>query len=196
MFQQYKNYTIRSWQASDRSAAAEVIRSSLTEYGLGWEPDGADRDVLEVETYYLDRGGEFWVIELDGSIVGTSAYQPYPVGVPLRRQTFHERLRSAQVASLMENRSPMTANRGEKAVEIRKMYLLPIARGQGLGKHLLKELERQIQSHGYHTIWIETASVLKFAVQLYEKNGYQPTTGVETPRCDRVYVKQLIGNRE
>ncbi len=170
--QQYKNYTIRSWEPSDRSAAAEVIRSSLAEYGLGWEPDGADRDVLEVETYYLDRGGEFWVIELDGSIVGTSAYQPYP------------------------DRAAIAANRGKKAVEIRKMYLLPIARGQGLGKHLLGELERQIQSHGYHTIWIETASVLKFAVQLYEKNGYQPATGVETPRCDRVYTKQLIGVRD
>jgi putative acetyltransferase len=188
VFQQYQNYTIRSWQPEDRSAAAEVIRSSLAEYGLGWEADGADRDVLEVETYYLDRGGEFWVIELDGSIVGTSAYQPYLLGVP--------RLRSAQVASPLENRAAMTANRGEKAVEIRKMYLLPIARGQGLGRHLLGELERAIQSHGYHTIWIETASVLKSAVQLYEKNGYQPATGIETPRCDRVYVKRLLGVRD
>jgi putative acetyltransferase len=180
VFQQYKNYTIRSWRPEDRSAAAEVIRTSLAEYGLGWEPDGADRDVLEVEIYYLDRGGEFWVIELDGSIVGTSAYQPYSVGV----------------ASPLENRAAMTANRGEKAVEIRKMYLLPIARGQGLGRHLLGQLERAIQSHGYHTIWIETASVLKSAVQLYEKNGYQPATGIETPRCDRVYVKRLLGDRD
>jgi putative acetyltransferase len=175
MFQQYQNYTIRSWQPQDRAAAAEVIRTSLAEYGLGWEPDGADRDVLQVETYYLDspgerlrqRGGEFWVIETDGSIVGTSAYQPY-----------------TDVAA-------KTANRGKRAVEIRKMYLVPSARGQGLGRHLLGELERAIESHGYHTIWIETASILKEAVQLYEQNGYQPATGIETPRCDRVYIKRL-----
>jgi putative acetyltransferase len=167
MHQQYQNYTIRSWQPQDRAAAAEVIKTSLAEYGLGWEADGADRDVLQVETYYLDRGGEFWVIEADGSIVGTSAYQPY-----------------TDVAA-------KTANRGEKAVEIRKMYLVPSARGQGLGRHLLGELERSIESHGYHTIWIETASILKEAVQLYEQNGYQPATGIETPRCDRVYLKRL-----
>jgi putative acetyltransferase len=159
MFQQYRNYTIRSWQPVDRQAAAEVIKNALAEYGLGWEPDGADRDVLEVEQYYLDRGGEFWVIEDQAEIIGTSAYYPY--------------------------------HRGEQAVEIRKMYLAPTARGQGLGKYLLGELERSILAHGYQEIWIETASVLAAAVKLYEANGYQPATGVETLRCDRVYVKYL-----
>jgi putative acetyltransferase len=159
MIKQYKNYAIRGWQPADRSAAATVISSVLAEYGLGWEPDGADRDVLAVETAYLDREGEFWVVEYQGQIVGTAAY--YPI------------------------------DRGEKAVEIRKMYLLSIARGQGLGRHLLGELERVIAVRGYGEIWVETASILTEAVQLYEQNGYQPATGVETPRCDRVYVKLL-----
>ena len=160
MLRQYRNYTIRSWQPEDRQAAADVIKNALAEYGLGWEPDGADRDVLEVEQYYLARGGEFWVIEDRGKIIGTSAYYPDP-------------------------------HRGENAVEIRKMYLFSKVRGQGLGKYLLGELERSILAHGYQEIWIETASVLTVAVKLYEANGYQPATGVETLRCDRVYVKQL-----
>ena len=160
MNRQYGDYTIRSWQPEDRQAAADVIKSALAEYGLGWEPDGADRDVLLVEASYLDRGGEFWVIEDRGEIVGTSAYYPDP-------------------------------HRGENAVEIRKMYLCPTARGHGLGKYLLGELERSILAHGYNQIWIETASVLTAAVKLYEANGYQPATGVETARCDRIYVKHL-----
>jgi putative acetyltransferase len=160
MIGKYKNYTIRSWQPDDRQAAADVIKYALAEYGLGWEPDGADRDVLLVEEYYLASGGEFWVIEDRGEIIGTSAYYPYP-------------------------------HRGEKAVEIRKMYLCSKVRGQGLGKYLLGELERSILARGYHEIWIETASVLTAAVKLYEANGYQPATGVETLRCDRVYVKHL-----
>lgn len=143
----------------DRTAAAEVIHQVLTEYGLGWEPDGADRDVLEVEICYLNMGGEFWVVESDGQIVGTGAY--YPI------------------------------QRGEQAAEIRKMYLLSSVRGQGLGHFLLEQLEGAIAAHNYRQIWIETASVLKEAVQLYEKNKYIPATGVETTRCDRVYIKQL-----
>jgi putative acetyltransferase len=81
--------------------------------------------------------------------------------------------------------------RGNQAVEIRKMYLLPAVRGQGLGRFLLQALEATIVAQGYQEIWIETATVLKEAVQLYENSGYQATTGVETARCDRVYVKQI-----
>jgi len=81
--------------------------------------------------------------------------------------------------------------RGKKAVEIRKMYLLPIVRGQGLGKFLLQKLENAIAARGFEQIWIETASVLTQAVNLYETNSYNSATGVETARCDRVYVKQI-----
>lgn len=150
---------IRPWQPIDRENASAVIHQVLTKYGLSWEPLGADRDVIEVEQFYLQAGGEFWVLELGDQIVGTGAY--YPV------------------------------SRGEKAVEIRKMYLLPEVRGKGWGKKLLQALENAIASRGFQTIWIETASVLKEAVQLYESSGYQPSTGVETQRCDRIYVKYL-----
>jgi putative acetyltransferase len=153
----YQDFLIRSWEPRDRQPAFELISSVLAEYGLTQEPEGADRDVLEVETYY--QNGEFWVVERDGKLVGTGAY--YPI------------------------------HRGRNAVEIRKMYLLPEVRGVGLGKFLLKELEQAIAAKGFDQIWIETASVLKEAVQLYERNGYQPGDEVETERCDRVYFKDL-----
>jgi putative acetyltransferase len=155
----YRDFVLRDWQSHDRATAAAVIQTVLAEYGLGWEPLGADRDVLEVERFYLQANGEFWVIEHQDAIIGTGAY--YPI------------------------------QRGHNAVEIRKMYLLPTARGQGLGRFLLQQLEATIASRGFSQIWLETATVLKKAVQLYERSGYQPATGVETARCDRVYVKWL-----
>ena len=155
----YKNFVIRAWEPCDREAAATIIRDALKEYGLPWEPAGADRDVLEVETFYTAVGGEFWVVEQQGQLVGTGAY--YPI------------------------------KRGNQAVEIRKMYLSPLVRGQGLGKYLLQQLEKAIADRGFQEIWIETASVLKEGVKLYESSGYQPATGVETKRCDRVYVKLI-----
>ncbi|PSF37837.1 GNAT family N-acetyltransferase [Aphanothece hegewaldii CCALA 016] len=162
MYQTYKTYLIRDWQKSDRMAAASVIKQVLAEYGLPWQPEEADQDVIEIESYYLEKKGEFWVIEQNKNfpkILGTAAY--YPI------------------------------YRGIKAVEIRKMYLLPEVRGKGLGKYLLQQLETTIQEKGFQEIWIETASVLKEAVQLYEKNGYLPSSGVETKRCDRIYVKKI-----
>jgi putative acetyltransferase len=156
---QYQDFIIRNWQEKDRIFAAKVISAVLSEYGLPWQPEEADKDVLNIEEYYLATGGEFWVIEHQNQIVGTAAY--YPI------------------------------NRGEKAVEIRKMYLLPKVRGLGLGKYLLQQLETAIALRGFKQIWIETASILAEAVKLYESNGYLPTTGVETSRCDLVYVKYL-----
>ena len=66
MNKNYQNFSIRDWQASDRKAAAAVIHQVLEEYGLPWQPELADRDVIEVESAYLEAGGEFWVVEEDG----------------------------------------------------------------------------------------------------------------------------------
>lgn len=159
MQDQFCDFVIRTWQPQDRQVAAEVIRSVLAEYGIGWEPDGADRDVYDVETAYLQVGGAFWVVEQQGQVVGTAAF--YPV------------------------------NRGIGTVEIRKMYLLPQVRGQGLGRWLLQRLEQEIVAQGFRQVWIETASVLKEAVKLYEGSGYLPATGIETERCDLIYSKVL-----
>ncbi len=155
----FRQYRIRPWQPEDRQVAGAVIAAVLAEYGLGWDPQGSDRDALEVETHYWQTGGEFWVIEDGDTLVGTAGYHPI--------------------------------QRGNRSVEIRKMYLQPSARGQGLGRYLLSQLEKAIQRRGFEQIWVETASVLKEAVQLYETSGYLPVEEVETARCDRAYYKRL-----
>lgn len=152
-------FWIRNWQKRDRQPAAQVISQVLQEYGLPWQPEQADRDVVAVESAYLATGGEFWVVELNSAIVGTAAYLPI--------------------------------SRGQNAVEIRKMYLLPEVRRKGLGQYLLQRLEKAIAIKNYQEIWLETASVLVEAVKLYEKNGYQPITEIETDRCDLAYIKHL-----
>ncbi|MGK7961879.1 GNAT family N-acetyltransferase [Crocosphaera sp.] len=155
----YQSFLIRNWRPSDREAVVQLIASVLEEYGLSFEPNGADIDVVKVEEFYHNVGGQFWVVELNNEIVGTAGY--YPI------------------------------NRGNNGVEIRKMYLMPSVRGKGLGTYLLQTLEEDIITKNYQQIWIETASCLTEATKLYEKHQYQRSQGVETPRCDRVYVKNL-----
>ena len=159
MRENYRQFLIRDWQKRDRSSAAEVIHRVLLEYGLPWQPEIADQDVLQVEKFYLARQGVFWVVEMAGQIVGTAAYYP------LEGDT--------------------------KRVEIRKMYLLPQARKQGLGTYLLTRLEEKIQEQGFDEVLIETASCLQEAVIFYEKNKYQPFSEVATTRCDLAYCKNL-----
>jgi putative acetyltransferase len=164
MHKDYKSYLVRSWQPRDREAAAELITEVLGEFGLGWDPQGTDQDVLQVEAAYQQTGGEFWVVEAAGAVVGTAGYYPINRGTEL----------------------------GMRAVEIRKMYLATTLRGQGLGRWLLGQLEQRIQEQGYSHIWIETVSRMQAAVHLYESSGYERSGDVWVPRCDRCYVKALL----
>lgn len=81
--------------------------------------------------------------------------------------------------------------RGTKAVEIRKVYLLAKVRGQGLGKYLMARLEEAIAAKGYQEIWVETITKFEAAKHIYESTGYQPATDIETERCDLAFVKYL-----
>lgn len=76
--------------------------------------------------------------------------------------------------------------------ELRKMYLHPSVRGAGLGKRLLALAEAEARQRGYRQMQLETASVLKEAIALYERNGYVAQCGSpHVGRCDRIYRKQL-----
>jgi putative acetyltransferase len=70
---QYQDFIIRNWQEKDCTLASQVISSVLSEYGLPWQPEAADKDVLNIQEYYLKTGGEFWVVEQEYQIVGTAA---------------------------------------------------------------------------------------------------------------------------
>ncbi|HEX9961779.1 MAG TPA: GNAT family N-acetyltransferase [Pyrinomonadaceae bacterium] len=79
-----------------------------------------------------------------------------------------------------------------ETVELRKMYFAPELRGRGVGKLMLERMIEKARALGFRRIFLETASVLKEAVALYEKYGFQPTTGgIHSARCDAAYFLEL-----
>jgi GNAT superfamily N-acetyltransferase len=77
----------------------------------------------------------------------------------------------------------------KEIIELRKMYFKKELRGLGFGKLTLKRMIETAKSLGYSQIYIETASVLKEAIGLYEKFGFTQTfEGMHSERCDRAYV--------
>ena len=60
---------------------------------------------------------------------------------------------------------------------LKRMWVSPDARGLGLGRRLLSELEERALALGYRKIRLETQKSLKEAQQLYRSSGY-----VEVPR--------------
>jgi len=61
--------------------------------------------------------------------------------------------------------------------EIKRMWISPEARGLGLGRRLLQELEACAMSAGARLAHIETSAVLTEALALYRSTGW-----VEVPR--------------
>lgn len=57
--------------------------------------------------------------------------------------------------------------------EIKRMYVRPQARGQGLARGLMEALEGKAQEQGCHTFVLETGPTQPEALVLYERLGYQ-----------------------
>ena len=81
----------------------------------------------------------------------------------------------------------------DREAEIRRMYLLPEARGAGIGRKLLEELISVATERRFERVSLETASVLKEAISLYRKRGFEPAARRSTAlrQCDQAYVLQL-----
>lgn len=76
--------------------------------------------------------------------------------------------------------------------ELRKMYLSPQFRGLGIGKKMLESALEKAKSLGFSRIELETASVLKEAIALYEKFGFRPFKADHlSQRCDQSYFLDI-----
>jgi putative acetyltransferase len=85
----------------------------------------------------------------------------------------------------------------EQVCELRKMYLAPGARGRGLGKFLLEHALAEARARGFSRMVLETSSVLKEAVGLYRRYGFQPNPLAQVcNRCNEAYFLDLTGGRE
>jgi GNAT superfamily N-acetyltransferase len=60
----------------------------------------------------------------------------------------------------------------ERSCEIKKMYVIPELRGQGVARGLLRELEDAARAIGYETARLDTGPKQVGARGLYESEGY------------------------
>jgi putative acetyltransferase len=65
----------------------------------------------------------------------------------------------------------------EGTCELVKMYLLPEARGKGVGKALIQQAFSLAKDLGYHSMYLETMPELRTAIGIYEKMGFSYLTG-------------------
>jgi GNAT superfamily N-acetyltransferase len=109
------------------------------------------RDETPIDPTYVDEPkGAFFVGYLDGRPVATGAW---------RRRT-----------DVLVDGSSLTA-------EVKRMYVVPRARGLGLARAMLAHLESTARAAGAEVMVLETGLRQPEAIALYESSGYLPITG-------------------
>jgi GNAT superfamily N-acetyltransferase len=72
------------------------------------------------------------------------------------------------------------------------MWVAPRARGFGLGRRLLKELERYAADMGVTVLHLETNQTLSEAIELYRHSGYQEVEAFnDEPYAHHWFEKRL-----
>jgi GNAT superfamily N-acetyltransferase len=137
---------IRDYRETDRPAVDQVVREAWSELASvmpGWDELASRFGTL---TSNADRS-EVLVAELDGEILGTTAY----VGPHQAKPEF------------FAPEWPM----------VRFMSVLPKARGQGVGRALLDECIRRAKRDDTGLIALHTTPVMEAAEHLYRHAGFQ-----------------------
>lgn len=90
---------VRSATNADCARVQNLVFGILREYDLELDLKGTDRDIADIETHYLKRGGVFEIIEdADGNLLGTVGLYPIDAEtVELRKMYFDKKLRGRGV---------------------------------------------------------------------------------------------------
>lgn len=143
---------IRYIQQSDNPALAKIIRATLTEFGAN-----------HPGTVYYDASTD---------------------------ALFELFQKSRSVYYVAENEDGQIIGGGgifptegltNDTCELVKMYLLPEARGKGIGKSIIEKCLQTAKDLGFAQIYIESMPELKLALKVYERFGFS-------------YLKAPLGN--
>ncbi|MEZ5472537.1 MAG: GNAT family N-acetyltransferase [Marinicella sp.] len=134
---------IRLIETRDNPHVKKLVQETLAEFGISGEGfAGVDPELDDMCVAYGDDLSAYYVIEVEGKILGAGGYAPLEGTV-----------------------------RGTTA-ELRKMYFRPELRGLGLGQKMIEKCIKEATRLGFENIYLETVPKMKAAQGLYLKNGF------------------------
>jgi GNAT superfamily N-acetyltransferase len=84
---------------------------------------------------------------------------------------------------------------GDGAAELKRMYVVPEARGRGVSKAVLRGLEEAARERGWTTLRLETGPRQPEAIGLYTGAGYRPIDAFGAYRGDPDAADSLFFER-
>jgi putative acetyltransferase len=142
------NILIRPLEARDNAAIAAIIRKTMEEFGVNW-PGTVYYDDSTDHLYelFLSTAGSYYFVAENNGKLVGGAGIFPTDGLPAG------------------------------TCELVKMYLLPEARGSGLGRDLIGRCIKTAAETGFNQVYLESMPELKRAISVYEKFGFAFLTG-------------------
>ena len=142
-----KNIAIRDIQLSDNPVLSKIVKDTLAEFGAN-HPNTVYYDPTTDILYELfQKMGAAYFVAELDTVI-VGGGGIYPTdGLP------------------------------EETCELVKMYLLPAARGTGLGRTLIEKSLAFAKEYGYKQVYLETMPELKQALNVYAKFGFEYLKG-------------------
>ena len=137
---------VRPIQPSDNSQLAVIIRNTLAEFG-------ADHPGTVYFDSSTDALSELFLVPMSAYFVAESEGKILGGGGIFP-----------------------TEGLPEGTCELVKMYLLPEARGIGLGRKLIEHCLQTARKNGFQQVYLETLTELHLALKIYEKFGFEYLT--------------------
>lgn len=158
---------LRPIRPEDNARVAHIIRTVMTEYGaVGEGYSIQDTEVDSMYEAYNHPRAYFLVLEMPDGQI---------VGC-------------GGVAPLRDG--------GPDTCELKKMYFLPEARGQGMGRKLVEILENEARARGFRYMYLETIGAMTEANRLYLRLQFKPLPGpmgnTGHTSCGLFYGKELV----
>ena len=140
-------YTIREIRPEDNASLAKIVRDTLAEFGAN-RPGTVYYDPTTDHLYELfQTKGAAYFVSEVDNVIAGGG-GIYPTeGLP------------------------------EDTCELVKMYLLPHARGLGLGRKLIEKCLQTASDMGYRYVYLETMPELKQAIRIYQQFGFEHLPG-------------------
>ncbi|AGN02549.1 N-acetyltransferase GCN5 [Salinarchaeum sp. Harcht-Bsk1] len=156
---------VRQYRSEDADEVWDVHEAALRASPLAFVEEAAvDEDICNVESHYIESGGEFLVGE--------------------RRDATEDHRAIVAIGGWL----PID----DRTVEVKRMRVHPDHQRNGYARRILAELERRARAAGFETAVLETIEPLRAAQALYEDEGYtvvettaDDVTGVERYRYRR-----------
>jgi ribosomal protein S18 acetylase RimI-like enzyme len=85
---------------------------------------------------------------------------------------------------------------GDGTAEVKRMWVSPLARGMGLGRRILTELEGRAAERGVRVLRLETNRTLTEAIGLYKSAGYREVAPFNNEAYAQHWFEKILGRPE